>query len=125
MRQSNRTAAVAALLAFAVLCAPLSAADTTARQTYALVVAGEGIDPVYTETYRDWSVRFHKLLTAGFGIPSANVRLLMESQELAPTLVSAVSTKENIYKAFDELNAKVNSGDQFIVVFMGHGTAQK
>jgi hypothetical protein len=49
----------------------------------------------------------------------------MENQELAPTLVSAVSTKENIFKAFDELNAKVNTGDQFIVLFMGHGTAQK
>ena len=79
MRISNRTRHFAvALFAVGILSATIKAADEPKRQTYALVVAGEGVEPAYTENYRDWSVRLHKLLTADFGIPTANVRLLME-----------------------------------------------
>ena len=95
-----------------------------APQAYALIVAGDGGDPNFTENYRDWCVRLHKLLTTGCGIPAANVRLLMEKPDLIPQVVNAVSDKENILKAFTELNARVKPGDQFTVVFIGHGMAQ-
>jgi hypothetical protein len=93
-------------------------------QAYALIVAGDGGDANFSENYRDWCARLHKLLTGNCGIPAANVRLLMEKQDLIPQIVSATSEKENVLKAYNELNAKVKSGDQFIVFFVGHGMAQ-
>src|SRR5256885_16739882 len=99
MRILNRTAMqwAVALIATGILSAPVSAADVSKHQSYALIVAGDGAEPAYTETYRDWSVRLHKLLTADLGIPAANVRLLMEKQDLAPQIISAECTKENTY----------------------------
>ena len=94
-----------------------------APQTYALVVAGDGGEANFTENYKDWCVRLHALLTGDLQIPAANVKVLMEKQELAP-FVSAVSTKENVIKAFGELAAKATPADQFILVYIGHGTAQ-
>jgi len=119
---------VAALCGVMLLCRLASAGETPAApakgQAYALIVAGSGEEANFTENYRDWSVRTHALLTGPCGIPAANVKVLLENKELSPAITSAVSTKENVVKAFGELNAKITPADQFILVFIGHGTGQ-
>jgi hypothetical protein len=109
------------LLSFLILHFSFSFAGD---QSYALIVAGDGTEPNFTENYKDWCVRLHKVLTTDCGIPADNVRILMEKKELAPQIASNVSTKENVIKEFADLAAKVKSTDQVIVVYIGHGTEQ-
>src|SRR5437016_2758394 len=112
------------VLLIALLLSAFSAHGGDAPQTYALIVAGDGGEANFTENYKDWCVRLHAVLTGDCGIPAANVKLLMEKKELAPNIVSDVSTKENVVKALGELTGKVTPADQFILVYIGHGMAQ-
>ena len=121
MRLNTLTFLTALLLASLAVTAR---AEDPKPQAYAIVVAGDGGDANFTENYRDWCVRLHKFLTADAGIPADHVRLLMEKQDLIPNIISAVSTKENVIKAFADISAKAKPVDQITVIFIGHGTAQ-
>lgn len=112
------------VLLFSFLILNFSFVCAAEPQSYALVVAGDGTEANFTENYKDWAVRSHKVLTADCGIPAANVHVLIEKKELAPQVASAVSTKENVLKEFADLAAKVKSGDQVVVIYIGHGTQQ-
>ena len=116
--------AQAALWLLAALPLAALAGEPAKLQSYALIVAGEGGEANFTENYRDWTTRLHKILTGDCGIPAANVRVLMEKKDLAPQIVSDISTRDNVVKAFNELAEKIKGGDQFLLVFIGHGTAQ-
>jgi len=113
------------LCALALFCGAVATGGEPQKfQAYALIVAGEGSEPNFTENYRDWTVRLQKTLTADCGIPAAFVRVLMEKKELAPEIASDISTRENVLKTFKDLKSKVKRGDQFLLVYIGHGTAQ-
>ncbi|HEY3320405.1 MAG TPA: hypothetical protein VGP72_08060 [Planctomycetota bacterium] len=124
MNTSVRRLLLSWLGVLAMICGSLTAGEPQKFQAYALIVAGEGSEPNFSENYRDWVVRLHKLLTTDCGISAGNVRVLMEKKELAPEIVSDVSTKANVIKTFGDLKTKVKPGDQFLLVFIGHGTAQ-
>src|SRR5471030_1992141 len=115
MRNSSWSLALMVLAAAITSHASAGDAPAAKGQAYALIVAGDGGDANFTENYKDWSVRFHKLLTTTCGISAANVRTLIEKKELAPEIASGVSTKEEVVKAFGELSAKITAADQFIL----------
>jgi hypothetical protein len=108
------------LLPVLLITIALPAAEPAA---YALIVAGDGVEAQFTENYRDWSIRLHKVLTDA-GIPAGNIRLLMEKKELAPQICADVSTRENVLKAANDLIAKVKAGDQLSIFLIGHGSEQ-
>ncbi|HYF51242.1 MAG TPA: hypothetical protein VEJ63_17640 [Planctomycetota bacterium] len=110
-----------ASLLTAFLSFSLLAADAK-PQTYALIVAGDGGEANFSENYKDWTVRLHKVLTER-GIPASNIRVLMEKKDAAP-ICNDVSTRENVLKAFDELAKSLKTPDRFCLFFIGHGTAQ-
>jgi len=110
-----------AILLTALLGFSLHAADA-APQAYALIVSGEGGESHFSENYKDWTIRLHKLLVER-GIPAANIRVLMETKDAAPVCNDS-ATRENIIKAFDEYAKSVKAADQFSLFFIGHGTAQ-
>ena len=112
------------LLAALMLTAAVSVRAADKPQAWALVVAGESGDSNFTENYRDWCTRLHEFLTKYAGIPADHIRLLMEKQDLIPTIISATSTKENVLKAFADISAKAKPADQVTVFYIGHGTAQ-
>jgi hypothetical protein len=100
------------------------AGETPKFQSYVLVVAGDGKEDSFTENYRDWIGRLHKLLTADCGIPAANVRVLAEKKDLVAQVVNDVSLKANVLSALKDFQEKVKPGDQFVLVYLGHGTVQ-
>ncbi|MBI3830056.1 MAG: caspase family protein [Planctomycetes bacterium] len=109
----------------ALLILAFAAHAEDAPKAYALVVAGEGDEANFTENYRDWTARLHKILTKDCGIPAAQVTVLAEKKELLPNVANDTSKKENVLKAFKDLAEKVKPGDQVLVFFIGHGTEQE
>lgn len=109
--------------AFVLLAAAAGAGEAAQGKSYALLVAGESGEPYFNELYKDWASRWHKLFTGDWGVPAAQVTVLMERKDLAP-LVAGESTREGVRKAFAALTAQVRPEDQVFVCFMGHGAVQ-
>ncbi|MCZ7649189.1 MAG: hypothetical protein M5U26_28695 [Planctomycetota bacterium] len=107
-----------ALLAF-LLALSAGAGEPAVR---ALVVAGESGEPNFAANFKDWTQRFHAVLTGKCGIPAANVAVFMERKDALPGVVKEASTRENVLKALAAWETQVHPGDQAVLVLMGHGS---
>lgn len=113
---------VAAMIWASALCA--RGGETPKFESYVLVVCGDGKEDNFTENYRDWLNRLHKVLHNDCGIPAGNIRVLAEKKDLVPQVVNDLSLKANVFAALKEFQEKVKPGDQFVLVYIGHGAIQ-
>ena len=108
--------------AFAVVLISSLAATATANQTYLVIIAGLGGEERYRERFHQWSLAMREAALTDAAIPEDNVFYLAEKVELAPELVHAKSTKENVIAIFEKIQTKVRPGDQLYVLLIGHGS---
>ena len=77
------------------------AGAATANQTYLVIVSGLGGEERYREKFHDWSLAMRDAALENAAIPEGNVFYLAEKEELAPELVHAKSTKDNVIAVFE------------------------
>lgn len=92
--------------------------------THALIVVGLGGSAEYREAFHTYGMSLYAALTQRHGIPTENVTLLAEREDLAPDAFADRSTRANLLKALGELAGRANPQDRIVIVLIGHGTAQ-
>ena len=117
MSRHGLVASVALGLSVGV-CAPYA----SAQQTHLLVVTGLGGDAEYTEQFHAWATTLVNAATTRYEIPVEHVTYLGEDPELAPDLIGARSTRENIESAVQALDQRAAPGDHVVIVLFGHGS---
>ena len=92
--------------------------------THAVIVVGLGGSAEYREEFHAYGMSLYTALTQRHGLPTENVTLLAEREDLAPDAFAARSTRANILKTLGELASRADPQDRILIVLIGHGTAQ-
>jgi len=96
------------------------------KQKYAVILTGAAATPDVRTRFRQWSVSLYDVLVDQYGYGADNVVLLLDDGEYigdAGERVTAGTSLDEIYDAFDELAKIVEDGDQLTVYLIGHGSA--
>lgn len=101
-----------------------AAQGSTQGSTHAVIVVGLGGSAEYREKFHAYGMSLYTALTQRHGLPTENVTLLAEREDLAPDAFAGRSTRANILKALGELASRVGPQDRILIVLIGHGTAQ-
>jgi len=113
-----------ALLTMLVCLATLGPALARAQTPYVVIVTGLGGTEAYTTQFHTWATELRTALVDRHGVPPDNVIYLGEKPELAPGLIKARSTRENVLKTLSGLADSMDPGGDLMLVLIGHGTAQ-
>ena len=101
---------------------PAASANQSLGETYLVVVAGLGGEPIYRERFHQWSLALVEAATDRGGLRAENVWYLGEDPEQDTASIRAKSTREEIEKAFEEIAQRTEPGDRVFVVLIGHGS---
>lgn len=94
-------------------------------QTKALVVTGLGAEDKYHQLFMSLGNRLTTALHARFALPDSSIAWLGEdstSSAAKSTYYRGRSTAENIRAEIDRMVARSKSGDQILIVLIGHGS---
>ena len=100
----------------------LFAGGASAADSYLVIVAGLGGEPRYRDAFHESAVAMREAAIERNGLAEDRVFYLAEDPALAPELIHAKSTKENVAAVFTELQAAVAPGDTVFVLLLGHGS---
>ncbi len=101
--------------------APTSYAQDAGTR-YALLIAGLGGDPAYTDRFGDYLNETRSLLVNRYGMPGDQVYVLGENALAGRPFVDDVSTAENVRSYFDRLSRRATPDDHVYVILFGHGS---
>jgi hypothetical protein len=120
VRRAGQAVLVASLLAGA-------AAQALAGQgrTHAVIVVGLGGDEAYRLSFHDEASRLYTALVERHGLPREDVHYLGEKVEVAPEMISHVSTRANVLQVLGEIAQRAGPMDRVLVVLIGHGTSAR
>jgi len=110
-------------IGIAALTLLLSFGSLTAQQSHLLVVTGSSGEPKFEALFHEWAAKLITSATTRHGVPAANVIYLTEKPEVGGGR-AALSSRENVQKAFSDLAARSKSGDFVMIVLIGHGSQQ-
>jgi hypothetical protein len=96
--------------------------QVVAQQTYVLVITGLGGEAQYTEQFHEWAVTLIDAATSLYKVPPENVTYLGEDPKLAPELITARSSRENVEAAIGDISEHAVHGDHVVMVLFGHGS---
>ncbi|HXV64399.1 MAG TPA: hypothetical protein VEK15_27115 [Vicinamibacteria bacterium] len=105
----------------AILGSLISTAPVLAKQSHLLLIAGLGGEPSYTERFHEWALAMRTAAIDRYGLSPDHVVYLGEDPTLAPDVIRAKSTRENIIGVFADLQRTVRPGDQIYIMLLGHG----
>jgi hypothetical protein len=89
---------------------------------YALLIAGLGGAPEYTQKYHDYLYQTRKAFTEVFDFPAENVIVLADSRTEQENFIDDISTAENIKTACSSLSNRVTPEDDVYIILFGHGS---
>jgi len=115
----TRVSARAALLGLALAALP---AGPLAAQTYLVVVAGIGGEPVYQERFQVWASALVSAARDRLGIADDRIVYLAEDPA-RDTRIDARSTKANLDATLDSVAARIEATGRLVVVLVGHGSS--
>lgn len=96
-------------------------AAVRAQSTHLLIVSGLGGQPKYTDAFRTWGLALAGAARTRYAMPDSAVTYLAEESVKDPR-VRGVSTKANIEAELARLAKRTGSGDQVVIVLIGHGS---
>lgn len=108
-----------ALCAAVALGAPV--APLSAQRTHLLVVSGLGGEPRFSEQFRSWGLSLVDVARKHYGMSDSDVVYLAEEGAKDPR-IAGVSTKQNIEAALTRFAQRAASGDQIVIMLIGHGS---
>lgn len=95
----------------------LSPGAASAAERYAVVISGASGGDKYAAQQRQWRSEIATFLTAGLGLPDANLVVLDE--EGGATILA---TAANVRMVFADLRRRLMPEDTLMVLLLGHGT---
>jgi hypothetical protein len=108
-----------AALALAVL---LPASRAAAQDAHILVITGTSGDDEHAKKFHEWATTLIDAAKMRDGVPDSAILYLGEKPELDSARIKGRSGKEDVEKAIADIAAKSASGDQVVIVLIGHGT---
>lgn len=124
-RQAEDSTSRGAAASVAAEANPVAPQASSSGEIHALIVAGLGGTQEYRQRFNDWAVELYTALTRRHGIPEERVTYLGERLELAPRVMDARSTRDNLLATLEELAGSVGPSDRVLIVLIGHGTSQR
>lgn len=109
--------------AFGALVA-LGAAPRADAQTHLIIVSGLGGEKKYSDSFARISSSLANVAVARYGIPDADVAWFGEDSVSKAPHYKGQSTKANVERALTQLAARAGSGDQVVLVLIGHGSGE-
>jgi hypothetical protein len=110
---------ISALAVWIVLIGMPSAA--AAQSAHLAVIVGLAGDPEYAELYGNWGASLVDAATGRYGIPKAQVHYLTEKPESDAKRATGRSSRDEITRTFEKLDA-AGADDVVFIVLIGHGT---
>ncbi len=108
------------------LCALLVAGALPARaQTHLVIVSGLGGEPRFTQEFAQLSESLATAAAKRFAIPDSDIVWLGEDAATRAPHFAGQSTKENVERVVTRLAARAGSGDQIVIVLVGHGSGER
>jgi hypothetical protein len=92
-----------------------------AAQTYLIVVAGLGGEPVYRERFQVWGSALVSAARDTLGIADDRIVYLAEDPA-RDSRIDARSTKANFGTALDSIAARIEAAGRLVIVLVGHGS---
>ena len=110
---------ICAFLHLCILCAnPLS---VLAGERYAVVITGAAGGDSYAEKYDAWRSALVGALRDRFDYQNDRLMVLAD-QESGGSGGTLTATRANVQGVLGRLKARMNAGDQLLVIIIGHGT---
>ncbi len=108
------------------LLAVLAPTGTHAQgRTHVLIVVGLGGSAEYREQFHGHATALRSALSERHGIPPENITYLGERPEMAPELIAARSTRENMMTTLAEISGRSQPLDRLLMILIGHGTTSR
>jgi hypothetical protein len=107
-----------------ILFASLLPLPASRAQTRLVVISGLAGEPKYAESFHAWSNSLVDAARSRYGLADSSIVWLAESPGKAPGRIAGRSSKEAIERTLDGLAARMRSGEQLVVVLIGHGSVQ-
>jgi hypothetical protein len=104
---------------------PISFLDTPETSKFAVIMTGPAVGDENSSRFRQWSLSLHDILTRDYGYSSDTITLLYDRGDtsfVGGERVDGPTNREGIVEALDELAARVKTGDQITLYFIGHGS---
>ena len=102
-------------------CVLLITPDASAED-YALIIGGVGGEKSFYDEFWNATSRMRELLIEEYGYAPEHITFLFEDGPEGSALIDGKSTKIGIEAAFTDLQARVRSGDRFLLFMVGHAT---
>jgi len=108
------------------LCALIAVGAMPARaQTHLVIVSGLGGEPRFTQVFAQLSESLATAAAKRFAIPDSDIVWLGEDAATRAPHFAGESTKENVERVLTRLAARAGSGDQIVIVLVGHGSGER
>ena len=91
-------------------------------EDYALIIGGVGGEKSFYDEFWSATTRMRELLIEEYGYAPEHITFLFEDGPEGSDLIDGKSTKIGIEAAFTDLQARVQSGDRFLLFIVGHAT---
>ena len=94
----------------------------TSAEDYALIIGGVGGEKSFYDEFWNATTRMRELLIEEYGYAPERITFLFEDGGEGSDLIDGKSTKVGIEAAFADLQARMQSGDRFLLFMVGHAT---
>ncbi len=121
LQKISRTALKSACF-FLLALFSFGSATGFSSQSFLVIVSGLAGEPRYREAFHEWAVSMYDSAINIHGLSENNVYYLAADPEIAPELIHAQSSKENIESLFVGLKESILPKDQVFILLIGHGT---
>ena len=105
-----------------ILSCILFSTPNASAEDYALIIGGVGGEKSFYDEFWNATSRMRELLIEEYGYASEHITFLFEDGPEGSDLIDGKSTKIGIEAAFTDLQARVQSGDRFLLFMVGHAT---
>ena len=109
-----------------VVSALLIATSAALRaQTHLVIVSGLGGEPRFSQEFAQLSESLAASAAKRFAIPDSEIVWLGEDAATHAPHFAGQSTKENVERVLTRLASRAGSGDQIVLVLIGHGSGER
>lgn len=92
-----------------------------AQRTHLLIVSGLGGQPKYSDAFRKWGLGLADVARKRYAMADSDVVYLAEEGP-RDARVTGLATRENIEAALARFAERTSTGDQVVIVLIGHGS---
>ncbi len=86
---------------------------------FAIIISGASGEEAFAKQFADWTLRLRSVLTERLGFGDARLRVLAEKPAQG---VTAISTGEEVRRAFEDLSRAAGPESTVFIFLIGHGT---